>query len=51
MAEAGAVRGLGHGRHEVTFADGSTVETEILVGADAAWSRMRTLAWGRPPAR
>lgn len=35
------VQALGGNRHEVRFADGSTVDTEVLVGADGAWSRVR----------
>ena len=37
------VEALGEGRHQLTFTDGEIVITDLLVGADGAWSKVRAL--------
>jgi 2-polyprenyl-6-methoxyphenol hydroxylase-like FAD-dependent oxidoreductase len=49
-ARVTGARPLGAGRHHVTLADGRSFTTDLLIGADGAWSRIRPLVSDAVPA-
>ncbi|MCM3805346.1 FAD-dependent monooxygenase [Streptomyces sp. DR7-3] len=40
---------LGHGGHRLEFEGGTTVEADLVIGADGAWSKVRPLVSGAAP--
>ncbi|QDK42684.1 FAD-dependent monooxygenase [Bacteriovorax stolpii] len=45
-----SVKSLSNGKHEVTFTNGTTVVSDLLIGADGAWSKVRSLLTDVAPA-
>ncbi|WP_433559220.1 FAD-dependent oxidoreductase [Pseudonocardia xinjiangensis] len=46
---ASITAGAGQGQHTVNFANGSSFDTDVLIGADGAWSRVRKYLNGAEP--
>ncbi|WP_413580790.1 FAD-dependent oxidoreductase [Bdellovibrio sp. HCB288] len=43
------VAGIGNGRHLLTFANGHSITTDLLIGADGAWSKVRAVLCKESP--
>jgi 2-polyprenyl-6-methoxyphenol hydroxylase-like FAD-dependent oxidoreductase len=48
--KADSIVAIGDGRHDVSFSNGRTVTSELVIGADGAWSRVRPLVSDTAPA-